>query len=429
MRRSLPQATLAATDLVGTLLLVVVVVALGSVLAVVVAATLNAPSPTVGAYALAPVAPGDASLAVRYQNGGPMDLTELKLLLSRNATGFQEIPRAAWTTPDAKVLRAGDALRFALSPSAARDETLRVTLVHASANAVVADLSQRASAGGATLGAATLSASLAPGTLAADGVSPTLVEARVSHPLGALAIASVQADLSPIYAAAGASGLVVDLNDLGLDGDAQGGDGVWSAIVRAPASTPVGAYAIAINATDAAGARAGATSASVIVEPPLHGKRAGEGTRFVVPASSSMTALRLRNWTYDALHPDRADDDAVLVRISNATRSWSAHVTIELCSGVPCATQLRAWSDGAETTYVPVGTQLLSSLDLNLLDPAGSGAWTRASGSANPLALYPSAGVGANATFTIVAMRDTTSPASADKAYETGLYAVDLVVR
>lgn len=429
MRRSLPQADRGAADLMGTLLLVVVVVALGSVLAVVVAATLNAPAVTPGAYALAPVEPGDATLTIRYQNGGPVPLNELRVLLARGTGAAADVPASSWSAPGGSALRAGDDFTFPLSPAAGADEVLRVTILQTTANAVAADLTQRASAGPASLGAATLTPTLSPPGIAADGVSPTLLTVQVSHPLGVLAVARIEADLASLYRASGAPSVVVALNDLGVEGDVQGGDGVWSAYVHAPATTPVGYYPVHVNATDAAGARAASASVSVLVEPPLHGQRVGEGTRFLVPSSASMSALRMRNWSVDALHPDRADDDAVLVRISDATRAWSAHVEIGLCNAAPCAKKLTTWNGAAETVYNPVGNQLLSTLDLDLLNPVASGAWTFASGSANPTALYPAAGIGANATFTLMTMRDTTTPGVSDKSLETGLLAVDLVVR
>lgn len=448
MRRSVPQDDRGVTDTIGTILMVAVVVAIGGVLALMAAATLTTPEHVEASFVLRPVAEGDSTLRVLLSQGERVELSELRVLLSRNGTSPVEVPRSAWGVGNGTRLLPGSELALALSPPAQADERLQATLVAIGSNQVVATLSTRTGSAPAAFAPATLTPVLAPTDVTADGITTTLLTVRVSHPQGALVVSSVVADLGNATLAAGSGPVLVPLSDAGSWGDAVGGDGVWSALLTFPRSTPLGAYAMRIHATDASGSlNANATLPFVVAVNGMKtdcigcalstGDQSSEGTRLSMSTSENVTSLRLVNWTTDQLYPQRLDEDYVLFRITGGTKAWSVFIRLEEYDGKPYATAMRMWTDTAESTYVPRNSTggsprlPLANLSMDVLDPVESLQWVQASSSPapHPLATYRKAGVTGSAAFIITYMGQDETTGNAQKSINTGIFSFDVVVK
>lgn len=411
----------AVGDFVGTILMVVLVVALASVVAVMVATSLDDPAPPRASLSLAPVAPGDASLKVLLRNGEPIPLDALRVTLERNGGVHDDVPPAAWGLTGA-TWRPGERLLVPLTPAAGQDETLRVRVYRTDANALLAEMTSRA--GGASLSPSTvtLAGSLTPAAIPADGVSTSLVTVRITHPEGALAVARVVVDLREVSRATGGGPLLVELNDGARDGDAVGADGTWSAALRLPRGTPPGAYALQANAIDAWGRTA--TTLLVITVPEQPGLLY-PGALLDVPTSANGTTMRLRNWTWDTLHPARLDDDGILLRVVSEGKAWNALLLLEDQNGVATLRQVRVWNGENETVYNPrLARTPLAGLDLDLLDPVGSLQLVHASGSPHPTALYPASGLEGKPQLVVSAFGD-------DKGgvLDIGIYSLEALIR
>jgi len=419
----------AASELVSTLLLVLVAVAIGSVVVVSVASTLSRSHPPSASFSLAPLDPGDASATLVMGDGEPLKLAQLRLTLLRaNGSSSASVPQASWSTPNPVTLSPGERWSVPLSPPAGAGETVRAIVVDAQSNAILADVSQAAPGVATGLGNATLTANLSSSTLLADGVNQTLLTARVSASSGGLAVASVQADLSALLAAAGEAPRVVSLQDLGADGDAEGGDGVWSARLTAPVATPGGAYAIPVNATDASGAPAASATVTLTVVP--QGAHVGMGGRVLVPTSANVSSLHLRNWSWDALYPARVTGDVAMLRVMGGNSStWSAVLDFGTRLGQPCLTGVATWTNARETDYLPVGgCPFLATLDLDLLNLTGTG-WSVSSGGPDPQSLYPAAAVNGTAILTVPFVGEDNTKASSSFVDSQGVFGFDVVVR
>lgn len=446
MRRSPPQGDLAATDTVGTILMVAVVVAIGGVLSLAATATLTTPDPVEASFVLRPVSPGDATVRVLHAQGERISLASLQVVLSRDgSTGA--VPPALWGTPDATTLSPGEELALPLDPAALAGERLAVSIVSTEGNEVLATLSTRVGGAASGLSPATLHAALAPSDVTADGIATTLLTVRVSHPQGALAVASVVADLSNATLAAGSGPVLVPLSDAGSAGDAVGGDGVWSGLLTFPRATPLGAYVLRINATDASGSlNANATLPFNVTANGLKsecigctvesGDNAGEGTRLSMPTSENVTVLRLVNWTTDKLYPERVDDDYVLFRITGGTESWSVFIQLEEHNGAPYATAMRMWTSSAETTYTPRNSTgnaprlPLANLTMDLLHPVDSLQWVANANSPfpHPEATYQKARVSGTPAFIITYLGQDQTTGNQQKSISTGIFSFDVVV-
>lgn len=447
-------ADAAISDIAGTLLMVGAVVLAGGLLTIVVSGTLaSEPTPSSG-VALSPLAAGDTSVRLVLRNGESLPLDELAISLQRGADAPVDVPRATWATIDPLTLRAGDSLAFALTPAANAGETLRVRLLHGPSNSVVADSSARVpGAIEETLGAPTLAATLSPSTIVADASSAALLAVRVSHPAGSLAVASVSADLRNLTNASSTADYTLLLADSGIDGDASGGDGVWSGLVRAAVNTTPGVYNLTINATDLTGQQTGSTYALLSVSGNLTflvsnatatinnftgnfsgtcigctimgGAASYEGTRIVAPTSQNVTRFTMSNWTWDRLDPNRLDGDAVVVRVIGNTYAWAAYFELDNVATGPSITGIQFRNANATTRYLPtngVGVPL-TGLDFSLLDPTAHG-FTCNSGCATPV-LYQNADIRAPAALLVAWMRDETNNFQTD---ELGIYAVDMVI-
>lgn len=424
-QRALRDRDDAVSDQVGTLLLVLAVVVAGAGLAVVVTSALSRPAASDASVALEPVAAGDASVFLRLRHGDVVPLDVLRATLSRNGSIETEVDRAAWSAPAGDALDAGERLGLPLSPAATAGETVRLRLYRTDVNALVVDLVQRVPDAATAPRLATLAASFAPASVPADGATPALLAVRVSHPDGALAVARVEADLRNLSRAGGTANETLALNDLGLDGDAQGGDGVWSAFVRVPSTVPAALYVVTVNATDTAGRAAGTTVATLVA---ASGDRAMLGTSFAVPTSQNITSMRLRNFTTDRNFPLRLDGDYALVRIvDRAGNAWSLELSFEDVAGVAYVTELRVWNQANETVYTPRnGSRMpVAGLDLDVLRPVESLQWVRWMGAAHPNSLYPASRIGDGAYLSVFRLGDSNS----NKGTDTGLFAMDVVIR
>lgn len=449
------------SDITGTLLMAGAVVLAGGALTAILAQQLSATAPPSVALALAPVSPGDGSARIVLRNGEALNLTDISVSLTRNATGPAPVPRSSWTTAHPDILRAGDMLAFPLAPAAAADETIRVTIVHAATNTLLSELSGRA-ATSATLAyeAPLLDASLTPSTLVADATTASLLAVRVSHPAGNLAVASVVADLSNLTNASRSANATLPLLDTGTLGDALGGDGVYSGLLRAAFNTTPGVYNLTITATDVAGRASATTFAHVNISTNLvtvisnattaignftgnftnatgilngncfgcailTGSSSFEGTRLLAPTSENATAFNLRNWTWDRQTPSRLDHDVGVVRILSGSYAWSAHFTFEAATleNIPAITKILMWDANRTTIYEPTnGTYVnMSGLDLDLLDPTTNG-FVCTEGCALP-ATYGNANIQGRPGFLVAWLKDETNNFQTD---ELGIFAMDV---
>ena len=427
LRRALRPDEGAVGDFVGTILMVALVVALGAVVAVMVAAGLDDAAPPAASLSLAPVEPGDASLRVLLRNGAPIPVSSLALTLERNGT-LAALPPSAWSVPGGATWRAGERLSIPLSPPAGVDEPLRVRVFRTDHNALLSELGARAGHGPASAPLPTLSGAFTPPSATPDGVATVLLEVRVSHPQGALAAASAVADLGALSRSAGAGPLLVPLSDSGRGGDAAGGDGVWSALVTVPRATPPADYAVPVNVTDAWGRATGAVLA-LNVKPGTAAAKTYVGLNFEAPTSQNVTWFRVRNWTWDQLYPQRVDDDFVTVRVvGDGGRGWTAMIHLDEVNGVPAAKQLRAWGPQNETVYVPRnGTRLpLANLDLDLLDPVGSLQWVYSTGAPHPTALYQHAGIQGRPRFTMPHFGQDQTTGNEPLSLGTGIWSAEV---
>lgn len=416
----------AVGDFVGTLLMVVLVVALASVVAVMVASSLEDPAPPRAALSLAPVAPGDDALKVLLRNGEPIPLDALVVTLERDGGPAQDVPSAAWGLAG-EAWRPGERLAIPLLPVAGSDEALRVRLYRSDANAIIGELSSRAGGAGALPSAASLAAGLSPAAIRADGVSASLVTVRVTHPEGALAVARVVVDLREVSRATNGGPLLVDLADAGRAGDAVGADGVWSGLLSIPRGTPAGAYVLEVNATDAWGRRVATPLTLTVLEQPT---LLFHGALLDVPPSSSIATFRLRNWTFDTLHPARLDEDAVLLRVVSEGKAWNVLLNLEDVSGIATLRQVRVWNGENETVYAPRLSRLpLAGLDLDLLDPVGSLQLVHASGSPHPTALYQASGLQGRPQLVVAFFGDEFVSGNVPYSTDTGIYSAEVLLR
>lgn len=454
----------AVSEFVATILLVGLVVAVGSILAVVVTANLSAPTVPSASLALAGVSPGDATVAVVLRNGEPLPLDRMELRLSRNGSAEVDVPRGSWGTVDPGILRAGERLIFAVSPPVAPGESIRVRLLRPDLNAQLGVLESRAAGSEVTLGSPTLIALFAPNATVADGATAALLTVRVTHPAGGLSIARVIADLSNATNASGSAASALPLGDAGVGGDAVGGDAVWSGLVTLSSRTPVGNYTIHVNATDLSGRVVGSASAPLRVLANGTGGGGGsggtgggsggdgsggnvtggrcigcivqggvssyEGTRLTVPNAANVTAFQLTNWTWDKLHPERLVEDAMAMRVVNGSAAWSAYFTFGYDGGVAGIKTMVVWTGQNETTYLPRnGTILpLQGLTLEMNDPVATLQMVRQSGSAHPTALYRESGLRDNTTFIVAYMRDEDVTGTRPEALDIGIFSVDVVL-
>ena len=452
----------AISDIAGTLLMVAAVVLAGGALLVVMTAQLSAPAPPSTALALAPVAPGDASGQLFLRNGESLPLDTISLALVRNGSAPAPIPRASWTTADATALRAGDILAFPLSPPALEGETIGVVVVHAASNAVIGEVAARAATGTPLVfPSPTLSASLSPSTIVADATSSALLAVRVTQPAGNLAVATVVADISSLTNASRTANASLVLVDDGSAGDAVGGDGVYSGLVRAAINTTPGTYPLNVTAIDLAGRASATTQASLGISGNLTafmgnatsaignfsnftgnfsgncygcvisgGSVSYEGTRLVSPTSQNVTAFRLQNWTYDRLNPSRLDSDAGLVRVIGQTWGWSAYFKFEAATqaNIPSITRIVMYDSNRTTTFVPnatAGYVPIQGLDLNMLDPTQSGFRCDPQPCPAVRATYQNADIRGKPGFLVAWLRDETNNFQSD---ELGIFSMDVIL-
>ena len=145
---------------------------------------------------LAPLDAGDATARLVLRAGDTLSLSELRIQVARAGGAPVDVPPAQWSTPSAGAWRAGDTLTLPLSPAVSAGERIAIQLFHTPANARLADLVASAPATESALPAATLTAALVPASIVADASTAALLTVRVSHPMGALGIASVHANLT-----------------------------------------------------------------------------------------------------------------------------------------------------------------------------------------------------------------------------------------
>lgn len=456
-----------ASDLVGTLLMVAVVVAAGGGLVVLVGASLDTAAPAASSFALSSLPSGATSAGIIFRNGEPIALKELRLTLQRNESAPIDISHMEWITADPEKLRAGDTLRVTLTPAAGKNETLRLRLVHTSLNVVLADLQTRTptqTPGASPLGTPTLTGSLTPPMLIADGSATSLLTVRIAHPAGALNIATVIADISNLTLAAGAAPETFPLEATG--------DGVWSGRVRAPLNTSLGTFNITVNATDLTGRQVGSTVVPAIIAVSgsnlianlsdiagtiknmtnftgnfsgqcygciiFNGIVAIEGTRIIAPTSENVSDIRLNNWTWDRQYPARIASDAMLARIVSETYAWTVYIQFNYPpGGPPGIKKMGTWNSNTTTTWIPANGAAqvnLQGLNLNLTDPTQNGfacSTTKLTQQSNPSVCdppmtYQRADIRGRPTFVVAWLRDETNNFQVD---EVGIFSADVVAR
>lgn len=444
----------AASDTLGTLLLVGLTVALGAVVLSVVFSTLEAPQTARGSFALGPAEAGAATASVVYRNGEAVEVSDLLVTFQRNDS--VESLATSWATNDT-MLRPGDRISFSLSPPLGAGEKLTVRVYQKSSNTRLTELASRAGLANATTTSPTMSVGFTNASVPNDGVTTSVLWARVSHPQGLLSVSRVVGDLSRL-----SPGLTVELGDGGTLGDSVGGDGNWSALVRVPTVTPAGSFLVFVNVTDAAGRVANSTSATLTVTDATgggggaggggaggggnvtsgtcyncsiaSGSFSWEGTRFIVPSSANVSGLRLSNFTWDKLHPERVDKDSAVFRITDMNHSFSVALDFGYVDDVPSVTHLTMWNGAGETNYVPKNATFipLQGLDLNILAPTASNQWQRCAGtcggSADGTAYYQVSGVKDPAALLVVFLRDLTITGQEPPPDQMGVFAFDIRV-
>lgn len=454
----------AASELVGNIMLIVVTVALVAVIAVTVSQALSAKTTPTASLSLSPIGAGDTSARIAFGNGESINLSALRITMSRNASTPVDVPRANWTTPNATTFRAGDRLSFAFTPAVGAGELIQVSVYRTDFNALLADIAARAPGSAAGLFTnVTLTGTVAPGSIPSDARTTAVLAARVSSPMGALGVASVVADLSNMSAAGGFANVSLTLNDLGQDGDAAGGDGNWSTYLTVATTVPAGSYRVWLNATDASGALLGTTNftynvTTAVINATSSGGGFGfnstsdflnatglaqsnastAGTRARVPTSTNVTQFHLTNFSWDRLHPSLVDNDALVMRIIGNGAAWSLYMqfgyTVCPAGKAPCVTHLQVWNNQNETWYDPAGGASgvnLSGLDINLLNILQSGQWSVTTGTgrqADPSALYQNSAVLVSPELIMPFYQDERVTGGQSTAANIGLYTVDVII-
>lgn len=453
----------AISDITGTLMMVGAVVLAGGLLTVVVTDGLRStPSPE-ATLALAPLDPGDTALRLVLKAGDDLALAGLTVSLTRGTAAAVTVPRSSWSAPDAQVLHAGERLSIPLSPPAAANERILVTVGLVEANELLATLAATPAPTTTSLGAATIVAQITPSSIFADGAGSGKLAVRVSHPAGAGAVARVTADLFALGPASGTANRTVDLNDAGLDGDLVGGDGNWSALLRPAATTAAGTYPIVVNATALDGTQVATTTLQLTITGALgsaggspggsggSGSGGGftgnfqgscygctitggavilEGTRLPVPPSASIQRLKFTNWTWDRLHPEALQNDAAVARIVSDTWSWSIYLKFVYSTqtgNVPALARMEVWNANATTVYLPNATNVnrvpLAGLSLDLLNPTSSG--FVCSTGCSPQMTYNNADIRGAPVFFVSYLRDETNNF---QTTEIGIQSIDAVM-
>lgn len=476
------RADAAISDVLGTMLLVLAVVLAGGGLSVLVASNLRTPDTPTVSLALSPVLSGDATLRLVHRNGDELSLSGVTLYLARAAGALEPVLSTSWTTPVAGTLRAGDTLTIPLSPVVTSGEALRILVIHAAGNVQLANLATTAPSASTPLPAPTLSASILPSTLVADASTASLITVRVSHPLGALGVASVRADLTNLSIASNSANTTLLLSDTGAEGDALGGDGVWSGLLRASMNTSPGTYSIPLTARDVAGydsaqtvvtltvstnfsalvaglaglnttqLNAGAISnisaalgnlsvlgnltsllANLTGNTPgvvvLTSTAAGEGTRLAAPTSQNLSSFHITNWSWDRANPATLTSDAAVVRMQSGGYAWSVYMRFGYVSSTPSLLRIEMWngnSTAGRTIYLPSnGSHVsLQNLNLNMTDPTQNG-FVCSSQCAPPMT-YKDADLRGAPVFSIAYMRDEgNNPDTSD----LGIFSMEAVLR
>lgn len=445
---------LGVSDAVGSILLVLGVVLAGGGVTAIVAANLDTTAAPTALVTLAPVDAGDTTTRLLMRSGTEIPLSELRVHLVRPSSA-SEIPPAQWTTPNATLWRSGDTLTIPVSPAVAAGETVRVRLYHASTNTQLADVAALAPAILSPLTPPTLVANLTPSNITADATMSALLAVRVSHPMGALAVSSLRANLTNLSVASKSANATLELRDTGLEGDALGGDGVFSALLRAPANTTPGSYVIPITAMDVAGYASAQTTVTLNVTSNLtgispdvlaalsnvsvlgnltlllanltggapgvailNGSVVSEGVRLAVPNSSAMNRFNFSNFTWERHDPALLQNDAAVLRILSGGYAWSAYLKFDYIAGTPAITLLEMWnanSTSGRTRYVPTTGSYVSMVDLNLnmTDPSKSGFTCTLR--CSPAATYKNSDIRGAPAFMISWMRDEwNNPDSSD---------------
>lgn len=476
MRQGVDDAAL--SDIAGTLLLVLAVVLVGGGVAAVVATNLQVAATPAASIGVTQPEPGDATLRLALRNGQGLALDEIQIRLLRDGVAT-DVPRSSWTSPNAARWSAGETIEIPLSPVAAAGEPLRVLVVHPESNGIVADLAATAPSPPAPLPASALTATLTPGSIIADASTAALLAVRVAHPMGALGIASVTADLSAIAAASGTASEALALRDDGEAGDSHGGDGLYSALVRAPINATPGSYAIPVQARDVSGAIIDATPVTLTITANLtdlvggftgsgvtsgqvasisaalanlsalgnltqllanltgavpgvvvlNSTAAGEGTRLSAPTSENLSSFHIVNWSWDRANPSTLYQDAAVVRMMSGGYAWSAYVKFGYVASTPSIIQLEMWnanSTAGRTVYTPSNGQYVSlvGLSLNMTHPTESG-FVCSLRCATPMT-YKAADIRGHPTFSIAYMRDEgNNPDTAD----LGIFSMEAILR
>lgn len=261
----------------------------------------------------------------------------------------------------------------------------------------------------------------------ADGITPSLYKVKVEHPEGLAYVKRVQINLSIL------KGLKEQaLTDDGADGDETAGDGTYSTEVAVPPLKDITKlyYNVTVTATDMDGRTVTglqplkiipstlAVGAGACPSPCQGTFHTSTGSSYHgVPNSTAMRWINVGNITFDPAKIAKIENDNVRVHITKAGGNvWTAIINFGLdqATNSPKVTSIVLTSGNQTTatttsgstsnTCTPSATVLLrTNPTLNLHAPSAMSGWTCGSGTTS---FYANAGITSPATLTIIRVGD-----------------------
>lgn len=416
----------AGTEILGTLLIFGLTVALGSVLAVAAWNAIDLEEPTPSAVFDLAVRPGNATLT--RVGGDVLDMAALRI----------EWVVDGDVLPDALATKSGDPARWNVGeakhlkdPAITNASTVEAKVYFGKENVLLGALTKRLGTTIASAPGGPVIPALATLDVKADGLTANRFAVPVAHPLGLSYVSQVTLNLSSV------SGLrEYPLRDDGTRGDLVAGDGIFSVEAALTPFPAAGLYSreAAITAKDMEGRVATAflplrvESASPVVQPVYQNTTYYQNQTVVqnqtqynnvtyyrnvtygectsscklaakvttgtslkgVPASTGpdgIGTMRLSNITWDKAVVNNAGGDVVTLRVMDDNGTvWTATLTFGSPapkSNIPVLKFLKLrysnlWSNAPESTTgdcTPVGgdVTLARNLTIDLLNPTAPG--------------------------------------------------------